>query len=350
MGRKLSLMLSIIIMSITTLVIATLPTYQHIGIMAPIILITMRILQGLSLGGEYSGAIITLTEFAPKNKKAFYSSIAIASSTLGMLLGASISLLIISLLPQEHIQTFGWRIAFFIGGIIALTGLYIRQKINETPEFIKIKNNKKTQSFPSKILFLKYKISLFIGTIIGTSISSMYIIIGPFTTYIITKVLEQDMFISSLLTYAALLTSLITCLISGYISNKISPHKILIFSSILLIISAYPIMYLISLKDFLILQLLSEVMLGGILGLSSGTLGIILYAHFPISIRFTGTSCANNLNAMLIFGTSPFILSTQYITHFSLYTTISLYLIFSAIITLCAATYATLSIPNSKQY
>ncbi|WP_052046121.1 MFS transporter [Candidatus Paracaedibacter symbiosus] len=140
-SRKNSLMLSVYLMFGATALIGILPTYHQIGILAPIILFSLRIIQGLAMGGEYAGTMVFMIESAPDNKKGLYGSLAALSLVIGMFLGASMATLI-QQLPQEKLLLWGWRIPFFVSVIGILYTLYMRKNLPDTPyfNFIKEKN------------------------------------------------------------------------------------------------------------------------------------------------------------------------------------------------------------------
>ena len=133
-GRKKTLVLTLSLMGVATFGMGLLPTYQAIGIWAPILLITLRLIQGLGIGGEWGGALLLAVEYAPKEKRGLYGSVPQMGITIGMLLG-TVALSIMTLLPEDSFMTWGWRVPFILSALLVVFGLWIRKGIDETPSF-----------------------------------------------------------------------------------------------------------------------------------------------------------------------------------------------------------------------
>lgn len=134
-GRKKALSLSIIIMSLATFLIAFLPTFEQVGLWAPALLLLVRLVQGFSASGEYAGASAFLAEYAPDNKRGFYTSIVPASTAAGLLLGSLFVTVMHAVLTAEQMQSFGWRLPFLLAAPLGLIGRYIRIKLEDSPKF-----------------------------------------------------------------------------------------------------------------------------------------------------------------------------------------------------------------------
>ncbi|TXE79607.1 MFS transporter [Campylobacter peloridis] len=157
-GRKNMFMLSILLMVIPTFSLAFIPTFETIGYFAPVILILVRIAQGIAIGGELPGAWVFVKEHAPEDKSSFYISAINASMALGILLGSFVALLINKYFSQEEIYDYAWRIPFFIGGIFGIISIYLRRFLQETPVFKQMKRENSLEKFPLKALFKKASI------------------------------------------------------------------------------------------------------------------------------------------------------------------------------------------------
>ncbi|NEQ99157.1 MAG: MHS family MFS transporter [Cyanothece sp. SIO2G6] len=134
-SRRTELFISVILMAIPTFMLGLLPDYHQIGITAPIILIILRLLQGLSVGGEFTGSVTYVAETAPQTRRGFTASFANVGSTAGLLLGLGIVTLMTHWLPDKSLQTWGWRLPFLLGGILGLIGLYIRSNLPDSEIF-----------------------------------------------------------------------------------------------------------------------------------------------------------------------------------------------------------------------
>ncbi|HLR51802.1 MAG TPA: MFS transporter, partial [Candidatus Avamphibacillus sp.] len=146
-GRKKTLVLTLSLMGFATFGMGVLPTYQAIGIWAPILLITLRLIQGLGLGGEWGGALLLAVEYAPKEKRGLFGSVPQMGVTIGMIMG-TFALSVMTLLPHEAFMTWGWRIPFILSALLVIFGLWIRKGIDETPSFKKNKESGNVSKIP----------------------------------------------------------------------------------------------------------------------------------------------------------------------------------------------------------
>ena len=134
-GRKSMLILTLMIMGVATVLIGLLPTYQQIGIAAPLLLLLLRVLQGIGLGGEWGGAVLMTYEYAPKDKRGFFASLPQIGLAIGLCLSSGVVAALCRLCPNEQFLAWGWRVGFLRSFVLVAVGLYIRLRIMETPEF-----------------------------------------------------------------------------------------------------------------------------------------------------------------------------------------------------------------------
>lgn len=154
-GRKTVLVLTLLIMGSSTALIGVLPTYSSIGVAAPLLLLGLRILQGIGIGGEWGGAVVMAIEHAPEGKRSFYGSYPQIGVPAGLMISAGV-VAILNQLPQDVFLTWGWRIAFLLSALLVVVGLFIRLKIAETPEFTKVKEQNREVAVPVAEMFLTY--------------------------------------------------------------------------------------------------------------------------------------------------------------------------------------------------
>ena len=157
-GRKKAFLWSFVGMAIPTAVMGLLPVYEQIGVYAPLSLVFCRMIQGLSIGGEFSGSIILLVEHAPPHRKSFFSIWADMGSSIGMIVAAVAILLLNAVLTEAELLSWGWRIPFLMSALAALGGYYLRRQLTETPEFLAQKNSRASSLWPLRIIFQKYKV------------------------------------------------------------------------------------------------------------------------------------------------------------------------------------------------
>jgi MHS family proline/betaine transporter-like MFS transporter len=235
-GRKASLVTSITIMGISSLIFAMLPTYESIGIISCYIILLTRIMQGISVGGEYSGSIIFAVEHTDPKYRGLAGSLVAAGCMSGVLLATIVS----NICTMESMPSWGWRVAFLLGFIIALIGFFIRIRLNETPEFIKVKNIARSTSVPL-LKGLRNSWPKFIATILlaATTGINLYIIVIYLPNYIKTLNLESSL-IKWLPTIATFVMALLHPLL-GYLSDHMGRKRLLVTGSLMLASLAFPL-------------------------------------------------------------------------------------------------------------
>ncbi|MDQ6887175.1 MAG: MHS family MFS transporter [Gemmatimonadota bacterium] len=174
-GRKYAFMLTLLIMGGSTAVIGLLPGYGTLGVMAPVILVTLRLLQGLALGGEYGGAAVYVAEHSPDNKRGYYTSFIQTTATLGLFMSLMVILVTRKTLGEAEFKAWGWRIPFLASAILVIISYYIRVRMAESPLFAKLKSEGKTSTHPIKESFgnaagLKIFFTVLLGATAGQAV------------------------------------------------------------------------------------------------------------------------------------------------------------------------------------
>jgi MFS family permease len=177
-GRKFAFLVTLLIMGGSTAAIGFLPTYASIGIAAPIILVGLRLLQGLALGGEYGGAAVYVAEHAPDGKRGYYTSFIQTTATLGLFISLIVILVVRRAVGEEAFKAWGWRIPFLLSIVLVAMSYYIRVRLRESPLFTKLKDANKTSKAPIKESFGtlgKFKIFLLVlfGATAGRRLSGI---------------------------------------------------------------------------------------------------------------------------------------------------------------------------------
>ncbi len=309
-GRRSALVIGIMMMAIPTAGIGLLPSYESIGIVAPIILAIIRLIQGFSLGGEFSGCIAYIVEHSPDDKRGLAGSASFVSMCLGMLMGVGVANVFSYVLSEEDLLSWGWRIPFIFGLLIGLIGLYIRSHLAESPIYKAAKEGGYLSKTPLRETFTKYWKELLMAIIIYINVTAPFYTTTVFMKYFMQNIgyTEQQ---GSVVCAIILITMTIVFPISAYISDKIGRKPVIIFGSILYILGIYPIfMALVSMNY--IFAILSQIIFAIIIGIYMGPVPTLLVELFPTRVRFTGVALSYNLSAAIFGGTTPMIGTALY--------------------------------------
>lgn len=295
-GRKISLIISILMMTIPTVTIGLLPTYHQIGILAPLLILCCRLIQGLSLGGEFSGSIIYLIENAPKNKRAYFGSWADMGSSVGMILATLTSLSLTTFLSGDQILNWGWRLPFLMGLFFGGLGLIMRRQLVETPEFLESSKVSKRPAIRDAIL----------GDPLNFLLSITFLAINAFGYYILIIYLPQQVApeLSMYLSLTSLLIMMPATLIGALLSDKIGQFQSLligIIGSILTIIPAVYATYYLPMPWIIVFHGLFSISLG----LCFGPRSSFVVQLYPVVNRCSGMGISYNIANAIFGGTAP---------------------------------------------
>ncbi|MDF0725981.1 MFS transporter [Cytobacillus sp. S13-E01] len=334
-GRKKTLVMTLSLMGIATVLIGLLPSYETIGIWAPILLITLRLIQGLGIGGEWGGALLLAVEYAPDKKKGFFGSIPQMGVTIGMLLG-TLSISLMTLLPDEAFLAWGWRVPFILSSILVFIGLWIRNGLDETPAF---KEAQKTGNISKMPLIDTFKyhwrsVLLAVGAKVVET-APFYI----FSTFIIAYATGTLGFERSSALNAVTIATLITTIMipfMGIWSDKIGRKPIYIGGTIAMVLYAFPYFYLLSLGSVLWLTIATIIGLGIIWAPITAVLGTMFSEIFATNVRYTGVTVGYQLGAAIAGGTAPLIATALLATYNNSSTPVSIYIIITGIVSLIA--------------
>lgn len=333
-GRKKTLVLTLSLMGGATVLIGLLPDYNTIGIWAPILLVLMRLVQGLGIGGEWGGALLLAVEYSGKGKRGFFGSIPQMGVTIGMLLG-TLAISLMSALPDDQFMSWGWRIPFLLSAALVFVGLWIRNGINETPAFQAAKESGNIARVPIVDTFRYHWKSVLIA------VGAKFVETGPFyifSTFIIayaTKYLEYDRVTAlNAVTIATLITTIMIPYM-GKLSDKIGRKPLYIGGTIAIILFAFPYFYLLSLKSALWLTVATVIGLGILWAPVTAVLGTMFSEIFSTNVRYTGVTVGYQLGAALAGGTAPLI-ATALLDAYSSWIPIALYIVLTGVISLIA--------------
>ena len=334
-GRAKTLRISILIITISTVLVGFIPSYEKIGLTAPILFILLRLIQGVSIGGEYSGIIIYLAESAPRNKRGFTTSFAAIGANLGFLL-ATVTLMLLHLFFSEKmIADWAWRLPFLLIGLPGSLIIYYRFKLSETPVYSQLQKNHRLESIPfiAAIKFAPYQLLKILGlTCMGSTF--YYVFFGYMPTYLehyIGFSLADALTIESFM----LIIMLFTVPLAGMCGDFFTRKKMLIITSIAIIFFVLPCFYLLQFKS-IILALLSLSTATILSSLEQGNILTAIVENCPENVRYSGIAFSYNLGIALFVGSTPLVVTL--LTEKIGLVTPAYYLIFMAAITLITAT------------
>ena len=334
-GRKTMLAMTIVILGLGTFLIGLLPTYSQIGILAPALLVLLRLLQGIGLGGEWGGAVLMVVENAPARNRGLLGSMVQLGYPVGNL-AASGALTLLSQLPDPEFLAWGWRIPFLISILMAGVGLYIRMQLEETPVFREIEAKKEVARLPLVEILTAHRKMFF--TAIGLKLSEIsYVsIAGVFAISYVTGKLALP---RSLILNALLLSSIIALVaipLFGWLSDKIGRKTMFYASCLFAMAFAFPMFWLFDTKNALIITLtvVAAITFGQIVGFG---VGAPWYSElFAARLRYSGASLGFQIGAASSGGLTPFAAATFMAWTGGATWPISVYLIILALITLVA--------------
>jgi MFS transporter, MHS family, proline/betaine transporter len=307
LGRKGALTLMIIMMAIGTGLIGLLPTYQAVGIAAPLCMVLARMIQGVSVGGEFSNATAMLVEYSPANRRGYYGSFQMVSQALGFTIGALLAYLVTTCLSPGSLESWGWRIPFLLGMLIGPVGFWLRSNIDETPEFQRyLQSKQKPANTPLPELFAKHPRSLLVGfCIVVTGTVSYYVMLLYIPIYAVRQlgVPMSGTQLSSVLSTALIV---VFCPLAGALSDRIGRRVVVLPATIIYVIVVwFAVSYLLaepSLSRLILAQMATSLVMAFIWGPTP----VILTDLFPVGIRSTGVGLIYNLGVAIFGGLAPF--------------------------------------------
>ncbi|MBP9792070.1 MAG: MFS transporter, partial [Rickettsiales bacterium] len=309
LSRKKMLTFTILLMSIPTTLIGFLPTYAEIGIMAPILLVSLRIMQGLALGGEFGASCVYLYESVPQNKRGFFGTLALTGVGTGLVLSAMTVLLVEYFLTAEQIYAFAWRIPFFVSVIGSFIAFYMRMNLLESDDFIIAKENQDLVNNPFMEMIKKHYKTLLplFGIFLTTQVA--FFVIFIFGKTMMIRFLGYSPEIAGIINLLTVVSYTIATVIFGYLSDKFERLNIILVGIVLMFVFAYPFIYSLKLASPLFVITMS-LLFGLLIGMSEGTLNPLTASSFPTNIRATSVAFCWNFTSIAFGGVAPIIAIT----------------------------------------
>lgn len=309
-GRKATLVASLLTMGISTVVIGLLPGYDSIGVFAPMLLALARFGQGLGLGGEWGGAALLATENAPAKKRALYGSFPQLGAPIGFFFANGTFLLLSWLLTDDQFMSWGWRVPFVLSAVLVLIGLYVRVSLHESPVFAKAQKDKKQVKVPIATLLSKH---------LGATVSGTFIMLATYTLFYIMTVysmtfgttpapdglgIPRNHFLWMLM--VAVIGFGVMVPVAGMLADRYGRRRTMIV--VTLVIIAFSLIFPSMLGSGNQMLVMAFLLCGlSIMGLTFGPMGALLPELFPTEVRYTGASFSYNLSSILGASIAPYI-------------------------------------------
>ncbi|RFB09951.1 MFS transporter [Bacillus sp. HNG] len=334
-GRKKTLVLTLSLMGGATVLMGFLPTYEQIGVIAPILLIVLRLIQGIGLGGEWGGALLLAVEYAPKEKRGLFGSVPQMGVTIGLLLG-TLALSLMTLLPDAAFMSWGWRVPFILSALLVVFGLWIRKGIEETPSFKKVQEKGEVAKIPFfETMRTHWKEVLIAigGKVVETA--PFYI----FGTFIVSYATTQLGFSRTATLNAVTIATIVTTIlipIMGNLSDKVGRKNLYVGGTILMMLYAFPYFWLLHQESVALLVVATILGLGIIWAPITAVLGTMFSEIFKSNVRYTGITLGYQIGAAVAGGTAPLVATALLAAFNDSYVPVALYIILTAAISLIA--------------
>lgn len=311
-GRKPTLIAVVLLMTLATAIIGLLPTYAQIGVAAPLLLTLMRMFQGLFAGGEFGGAVSLMTEFAPKGKRGIYGAWQSFTVSLGLLTGVALVALLVQTLPEAQMKDWGWRVPFLLALPMGLVALYLRLKLDETPNFVASKKAdpkvQKTAAEKASAIATAKAIALGIGRMMGWSAGGYtFLVVMP--SYLQTSL--HATFLQALVaTVLANVGFALAILPSGWLSDKIGRKKVMMIAVFAVIVLSFPLLHLLqNPESSLLAKGIAVLIAGATIGMIAGPGPAMLAEMFPTRVRYTGLGLSYSLSNAVFSGCAGLIIT-----------------------------------------
>ncbi|MFB4270797.1 MFS transporter [Nonomuraea sp. GTA35] len=310
-GRRNTLVVSLLIMGIGTTLIGVLPTYSSIGVWAAVLLVVMRIAQGIGLGGELGGAVVLTMEHAPKGRRGLFGAFPMMGTPAGMLCANAVFLGTSSLLGDESFMAWGWRVPFLLSIVLVAVGLYLRLRIEESPDYADLVERRKPVKLPIAVVLRDHwrEVVHTIGVIIGNS-ALAYI----FMVYILgygesAAGLSRTFLLTCVIGGAAVW--LVTAPIWAHLGDRLGLRAVFTWGSVVLLAGALAILPVVNTGNTVLVAVFMLAM-GAVLAMTHAPQGTLTASFFPVAIRYSGTSVAYQLASLLGGGITPLVAASLF--------------------------------------
>lgn len=333
-GRKNVLAATLVLMGLSTALIGVLPTYAQAGIWAPVLMLLLRILQGIGAGAEFGGAQVMVSEHASKKRQGLLTSLPGAGLALGIMLGTSFYSLL-DFMPKDEFVAWGWRLPFLASVIGIVVGLVIRMRVMESPEYLAVTRAKEKPKSPVREVFASHKRNWFVAMFACFAENATTNLVKTFVLAYAATFLHLDKSVGLNGLFIASLVSLFTYPLFGWLGDRLGIGRVYIGSAIAVALFIFPMFWMIDTKSVSVVIIAIVIIYAIAVRGMSATQGAYLANLFPAPIRFTGLASSREVGSAISGGIGP-VLATLLLAATHSYWPVALYMISQAAITIAA--------------
>ncbi|WP_435644379.1 MFS transporter [Streptomyces sp. H49] len=307
LGRKNVLIITMLMMGLGTFAIGLLPSYGSIGVAAPVLLVLIRLIQGLGMGGEYGGGVLMALEYSPRSRQGFFTSLVHIGTPAGVLIPVGLVTILDATLPSGSYDSWAWRMPFLASILLVGVGIWMRLHVTESPEFVKMREDREVQSLPVKQVLTRQPATIVLSVlakIAESGLFNIYYVVA--ITYVTTEL--------DLAKGPVLLAVLVACAVEcatlpyfGALSDRIGRRKVYIFGAAFQAVLALPFFLLMETGQFWGYTVGMTLGLGVGHAAMYGAQGALFSNLYPVNVRYTGLSVTQQIGATLGGGLSPLI-------------------------------------------
>ncbi len=351
-GRKSTLVVTLLLMGIATCLMGLVPTYAQIGILAPLLITILRFLQGAGVGGEWGGSVLLSLEYGDNRRRGFWASWPQTGVPIGLALAAIVVIIIQSLFPGTAFTAIGWRIPFFFSAVLIVVGLIIRLRILDTPAFTKLKEENRTAKSPLTDAFRYHWREIILTALLRSGEQAPFYL---FTTFILgygvtaLKIPLNTLYIGIIV---AAVISFVVMPTASYISDIVGRKRWFIGASVLMALFAFPFFLLLQTKNPVIVVCTMAFAIGICHAALYGPEAAFISEHFGTKLRYSGASLGYQLASLTAGGPAP-IIATLLVARYHSYVAIAIYIVVMALISIVSASalkeYASLDAQSDRE-
>ena len=305
-GRREALLLSVIMMIVPTILLGMLPTYAAVGITAPILLLLLRLIQGLSIGGEFTASATFVSELAPEGRKGLHASLTMLGAILGILLGSGVAMVLSDTLGEEAMTAWAWRLPFLMGIILGAVAFWMRRSMSSSPEMNDIHAGKDDREHPLIEVLKNHRPAVLrLSSVVLMQGASFYVVFVWLSTYL-KEIVEQPVSNPLLLNTIGLACLLPVIPLAGWLSDRFGRRALLMTAGIGILLCSWPLFIVFQQGDDGMI-LVGLVIFALLIGMAQGPTPAMMTELFPPEVRLTGIGIGYNVTLALFGGTAPLI-------------------------------------------